>query len=79
MRSPGLSGAALASFPGLNTTSTRRTLPRTISGTSALVPLMHGSTAGEMIPEMVRHGLQQLIALGGAAVLGADRHERSDD
>jgi transposase-like protein len=27
----------------------------------------------------VRHGLQQLIELEVAAVLGAERHERSDD
>jgi len=34
---------------------------------------------GELIPEIVRHGLQQLIELEVAAVLGAERHERSDD
>ena len=27
-----------------------------------------------LIPELVRHGLQQLIELEVAAVLGADRH-----
>ena len=31
------------------------------SGASALAPLLDGSTAGELIPELVRHGLQQLI------------------
>jgi len=58
---------------------TRRTKPKTDSGASALAPLLDGSTAGELIPEMVRHGLQQLIELEVAAVLGAERHERSDD
>ncbi len=38
-----------------------------------------GSSAGELIPELVRYGLQQLIELEVAAVLGAERHERSDD
>jgi putative transposase len=49
------------------------------SGASALAPLLDGSTAGELIPELVRHGLQQLIELELAAVLGADRHERSEE
>ena len=54
-------------------------MPTTNSGASALAPLLDGSTAGELIPELVRHGLQQLIELEVAAVLGAERHERSDD
>ena len=54
-------------------------MPKTDSGASALAPLLDGSTAGELIPEIVRHGLQQLIELEVAAVLGAERHERSDD
>jgi transposase-like protein len=54
-------------------------MPTTNSGASALAPLLNGSTAGELIPELVRHGLQQLIELEVAAVLGADRHERSED
>jgi transposase-like protein len=49
------------------------------SGASALAPLLDGSTAGELIPELVRHGLQQLIELEVAAVLGAERHERSEE
>ena len=32
-----------------------------------------------MIPELARHGLQQLIELEAAAVLGADLHERSEE
>jgi hypothetical protein len=43
--------------------------------TSHLVPdfqsALDGSTAGELIPELVRHGLQQLIELEVTAVLGA--------
>jgi hypothetical protein len=42
-----------------------------------LAALLDGSTAGELIPELVRQGLQQLIELVVAAVLSADRHERS--
>jgi hypothetical protein len=38
-----------------------------------LASLLDGSTAGALIPELVRHGLQQLIELEVAAVLGADR------
>jgi hypothetical protein len=32
-----------------------------------------------LIPELARHGLQQVIELEVAAVLGADRHERSEE
>jgi len=49
------------------------------SGPSALALLMDGSTAGELTPELVRHGPQQLSELEVAVVLGADRHERSED
>jgi transposase-like protein len=49
------------------------------SGASALAPLLDGSTAGELIPELVRHGLQQLIELEVAAVLDAERYERSEE
>ena len=44
-----------------------------------MAPLLDGSSAGELIPELVRHGLQQLIELEVAAVLGAERHERTDE
>ncbi|MCX5932540.1 MAG: IS256 family transposase [Cyanobacteria bacterium] len=54
-------------------------MPSKHSDASALAPLLDGSSAGELIPELVRHGLQQLIELEVAAVLGAERHERSDD
>ena len=54
-------------------------MPKSHSAATELAPLLDGSTAGELIPELVRHGLQQLIELEVAAVLGADRHERSED
>lgn len=50
-------------------------MPPTNPGSSALAPLLDGNSAGEPIPELMRHGLQQLIELE-VAVLGADRHER---
>ena len=54
-------------------------MPKLDSGASSLASLLDGSSAGELIPELARHGLQQLIELEVAAVLGADRHERSED
>ncbi|MCX5947658.1 MAG: transposase [Cyanobacteria bacterium] len=54
-------------------------MPKRDSDASALASLLDGSKAGELIPELARHGLQQLIELEVAAVLGADRHERSED
>jgi putative transposase len=44
-----------------------------------LAPLLDGSTAGELIPELSRHGLQQLIELEVADVLSADRHEHTEE
>lgn len=46
---------------------------------SSLAPLLDGSSAGELIPELARHGLQQLIELELAAFLGADWHERTEE
>ena len=54
-------------------------MPKADSGASALASLLDGCTAVELIPELVRHGLQQQIEMGVAAVLGADRHERSEE
>lgn len=54
-------------------------MPKTDSGASALASLLDGSTAGELIPELACHGLQRLIELEVAAMLGADRHERTDE
>jgi putative transposase len=44
-----------------------------------LAALLDGSSAGELIPELARYGLQQLIELEASAVVGADRHERSEE
>jgi putative transposase len=49
------------------------------SGGSALASLLDDSTAGELIPELARHDLQQLIELEVADVLGADRHEPTEE
>jgi hypothetical protein len=38
---------------------------------------LNGSSAGELIPELARNGLQQLIELEASAAVAADRHERS--
>ena len=54
-------------------------MPKAHSAASELAPLLDRSTPGELIPELVRHGLQQLIELEVAAVLGAERHERSEE
>ena len=54
-------------------------MPKSHSDAPELAPLLDGSTAGELIPELVRHGLQQLIELEVAAVLGAEPHERSEE
>jgi putative transposase len=54
-------------------------MPKSHSAAAELAPLLDGSSAGELIPELVRHGLQQLIELEVAAVLGADRHQRSEE
>jgi transposase-like protein len=54
-------------------------MPTTDSGASPLAPLLDGSTAEELIPELVRQGLQQLIELEVAAVLGAERYERTEE
>jgi hypothetical protein len=38
-------------------------MPKKDSDSSALASLLDGSKAGELIPELARHGLQQLIEL----------------
>ena len=53
-------------------------MPKTHCAAPELASLLDGSTAGELIPELARHGLQQLIELEVAAVIGADRHERTE-
>ena len=54
-------------------------MPKTYCAAPDLAPLLDGSTAGELIPELARYGLQQLIELEVAAVLGAERYERSEE
>jgi hypothetical protein len=69
----------LPRFPGSRLTSSRRTNALADSGASGLAPLPDGSTAGELIPELVRHGLQKLIELEVAAVLGAYTQEGTEE
>ncbi len=66
----GIARGGQARFPGLRTTSTRRTMPKTHCAAPELASLLDGSSAGELIPELARRGLQQLIELEVAAVLG---------
>jgi transposase-like protein len=54
-------------------------MPATHPAPPELASLLDGSSAGELIPELARYGLQQLIELEVAAVLGADRHERTEE
>jgi putative transposase len=54
-------------------------MPRTHVAVPELASLLDGSSAGELIPELARYGLQQLIELEASAVIGADRHERSEE
>jgi transposase-like protein len=68
-----------AGFPGSSTTSSRRATLKRHAAATELGELLDGSTSGELIPELVRRGLQQLIELEATAVIGADRHERSEE
>lgn len=54
-------------------------MPNTHAAATELASLLDGSTAGELIPELVRRGLQQLIELEASAVIGAERYERSEE
>lgn len=54
-------------------------MPISDSAASELVQLLGSGTAGELIPEMVRQGLQGLIEAEAAAALGADRHQRTTE
>ena len=53
-------------------------MPISDSAASELAQLLGSGTAGELIPELVRQGLQALIEAEASAALGAGRHERSD-
>ena len=50
-------------------------MPISDSAASELAQLLGSGTAGELIPELVRQGLQALIEAEAAAALGADRHD----
>ena len=52
-------------------------MPISDSAAHELAQLLGRGTAGEMIPELVRQGLQALIEAEAAAPLGADRHQRT--
>jgi len=52
-------------------------MPISHSAATELAQLLNGSSAGELIPELVRQGLQALIEAEAAAAIGADRHERT--
>ena len=54
-------------------------MPMSHAAAPELASLLDGSSAGELIPELARHGLQQLIELELAAFLGADWHERTEE
>ncbi len=54
-------------------------MPKQDSGASFAASLLNGNTAGELIPKLERHGLQQLNELEVTAVIGAGRHGRTED
>lgn len=49
------------------------------SGASELSQLMEGTTAGALIPEIVRRGFQDLLEAEVSALTGAQLHERCPD
>lgn len=51
----------------------------THSGSSELAQLMEGTTAGALIPEIVRRGFQDLLEAEVSAAIGAQLHERRPD
>jgi len=54
-------------------------MPKPHCAAPELASLTDGSSVGELIPELARHGLQQLIELELAAILGPDWHERTEE
>ena len=54
-------------------------MPKSHAASPELASLLDGSSAGELIPELARYGLQQLIELEASTVIGADRHERTEE
>jgi putative transposase len=53
-------------------------MPISHSAATELEQLLGSGTAGELIPELVRQGLQALIEAEAATALGADRHQRTE-
>jgi len=53
-------------------------MPISHSAATELEQLLGSGTAGELIPDLVRQGLQALIEAEAATALGADRHQRTD-
>ena len=53
-------------------------MPISDCAATELAQLLGSGTAGELIPELVRQGLQALIEAEASAALGADRHQRTD-
>ncbi len=53
-------------------------MPIPDSVAAQLAQLPGSGTACELIPELVRQGLQALIEAEAAAALGADRHQRNE-
>ena len=51
----------------------------THSGASELNQLMEGTTAGALIPEIVRRGFQELLEAGVSSLTDAQLHERCPD
>ncbi len=56
-----------------------QTMTLSHSGASELVQLMEGTTAGALIPEIVRRGFQDLLEAGVTAAVGAQLHQRCPD
>jgi putative transposase len=53
-------------------------MPISDSAATELAQLLGSGTADELIPELVRQGLQAMIEAEAAAALGANRHQRTD-
>ena len=54
-------------------------MPTSHSAATELEQLLGTGTAGELIPELVRQGLQAFIEAEAATAPGADRHQRTDE
>ncbi len=61
---------AWARLPGSSTSSIKQTIPTPHSVVPDLVALLDYTTGGELIPELACHGLQSLIQLELATLLG---------